>query len=68
MDPQDYPEVRAPDMYDEDVMMLASGNFEREIKRAFMMLIFFYKDNCERCKKVIITKSRGKSKNTNYKT
>ena len=39
-------------MYDEDVMLLASGNFEREIKRSFMMLIFFYKDNCDRCKKV----------------
>ena len=45
-------EVRAPDMYDEDVMILATGNFEREIKRSFMILIFFYKDNCERCKKV----------------
>ena len=39
-------------MYDEEVMLLASGNFEREIKRSFMMLIFFHKDNCERCKKV----------------
>ena len=63
MDPQDYPEVRAPDMYDEDVMMLASGNFEREIKRAFMMLIFFYKDNCERCKKVNYERKRKEKNN-----
>ena len=52
MDPRDYPEVRAPDMYDEEVMILASGNFEREIKRSFMILIFFYKENCQRCQKV----------------
>ena len=52
MDPRDYPEVRAPDMYDEEIMILASGNFEREIKRSFMILIFFYKENCQRCQKV----------------
>ena len=50
-------------MYDEDVMLLASGNFEREIKRSFMMLIFFYKDKCERCKKVKHEESKGQNKN-----
>ena len=39
-------------MYDEDVMMLASGNFEREIKQSFMIFIFFYKDSCDKCNKV----------------
>ena len=47
-------------MYDEDVMLLASGNFEREIKRSFMMLIFFYKDKCDRCKKVKYVNERSK--------
>ena len=49
MDPQDYPE---PEPHDEDIMPLATGNFEREIKKAFMILIFFWKPGCEKCKKM----------------
>ena len=45
-------EARQPDMYDTDVMILASGNFERELKRAYMIFVFFYKDKCEKCQKV----------------
>ena len=41
-------------MYDEDVMMLASGNFEREIKQSFMIFIFFYKNSCDKCNKVFM--------------
>merc|ERR1719232_1071614 len=51
MDPRDFPEARNPDMHDEDVMILGSGNFEREIRRAYMIFIFFYKDKCEKCAK-----------------
>ena len=54
MDPRDFPEARNPDMHDEDVMILGSGNFEREIRRAYMIFIFFYKDKCEKCVKVHI--------------
>ena len=32
-------------------MILASGSFEREIKRSYMIFIFFYKEKCEKCKK-----------------
>ena len=56
MDPRDFPEARHPDMHDEDVMILGSGNFEREIRRAYMIFIFFYKDKCDKCTKVGIVK------------
>ena len=39
-------------MFDEDVMLLAAGNFEREIKRAYMIFVLFYKDKCQKCTKV----------------
>ena len=39
-------------MFDEDVMLLATGNFEREIKRAYMIFVLFYKDKCQKCTKV----------------
>jgi len=49
MDPRDYPE---PEANDEDIMPLATGNFEREIKKAFMIMIFFWNEKCEKCKKM----------------
>ena len=45
-------EARNPDLYDENVMILGSGNFERELRRSFMIFIFFYKEKCEKCMKV----------------
>ena len=45
MDPRDFPE---PEPHDEDIMPLATGNFEREIKKAFMILVFFWKENCDK--------------------
>ena len=49
MDPKDYPE---PEPHDEDIMPLATGNFEREIKKAFMIIIFFWKPGCDKCAKM----------------
>ena len=60
MDPRDFPEARNPDMHDDDVMILGSGNFEREIRRAYMIFIFFYKDKCEKCTKVCQSEGRLK--------